>query len=78
MKVLKEVGLSAILSAIAGFAVAEPVVYTRDPANPQTSFGDGRLVLTLDENQKVTSIAADPQDGVTSGKTLRSRGGKLT
>ena len=64
MKVVRTVGLAAVLSAMAGSAFAEPAVYTWDPVNPQTSFGDGRLVLTLDENQRVTSIAADPQDDV--------------
>ena len=54
MKKLMIVAVAGLSATLAWSAVT----YTWDQSNPQTTFGDGDVTLTLDENGKITSLTA--------------------
>ena len=54
MKKLMIVSVAGLSATLAWSAVT----YTWDQSDPQTSFGDGDVTLTLDENGKITSLTA--------------------
>lgn len=57
MKTLMTVGTAAA-SALFAFAGMAEVTYTWNAQDPQTSFGDGDVTLTLDANDKITSMTS--------------------
>ena len=54
MKKLMIVAVAGLSATLAWSAVT----YTWDQSNPQTTFGDGDVTLTLDEDGKITSLTA--------------------
>ena len=61
------------LAATIGVANAKSVNYIWDAANPQTSFGDGKVTLSL-EGSKVTAMTVDAD----RGDTVTFTGGPMT
>lgn len=63
-----------VMMSVAHAALAVDYEFTWDAANPQTSFGDGLVTLTLDESTHVTAMTVD----AIRGDTVTFRGDPMT